>query len=123
MSMEADTALASSQGFSVILEFADRSIATILYTAKGAKALSKEYVEAHAGGRSALLDDFRTLKLMNGRQTDRKSDRSQDKGHLAQLVHLCAVLSGSATVSEPDPLDSMHATLAALSVAQTGRPA
>ncbi len=119
MSREPDTALAASQGFSVCLAFIDGSTATVLYTARGASTLSKEYVEAHAAGCSALLDDFRVLKLMKGRGRSRKGSRSQDKGHLAQLVHLRAVLAGHAPPSEPDPLDSMDATLAALAAAKS----
>lgn len=121
MSREADTTLASSQGFSVILEFSDGSTATIAYTARGASGLPKEYVEAHAAGHSALLDDFRSLKLMTGRKTHRKTSKSRDKGHLAQLAHLREVLNGQASASDPDPLDSMDATLAALTAARTGR--
>ncbi len=121
MSREPDTVLAACQGFSACLQFTDGSTATIVYTARGASALSKEYVEAHAAGCSALLDDFRSLKLLKGGRTDRRRGRSQDKGHLAQLVHLRSVLSGGAAASEPDPLDSMDATLAALASAQAGR--
>jgi hypothetical protein len=46
-------------------------------------------------------------------------ERRQDKGHVAQLVHLHDVLSGNRTASEPDPLDTMDTTLAALTAPQT----
>ncbi len=121
MSRAPDTALAASQGFSACLEFADGSTATIIYTARGASALAKEYAEVHAAGRSALLDDFRSLKLIEGRRTSHRRSRTQDKGHLAQLVHLRGVLSGGAATVEPDVLASMDATLAALAAAETGR--
>lgn len=118
LSHDAGTLPASAQSFSATLRFQDGSSATILYTARGASALAKEYVEAHAAGRSALLDDFRSLRLLDGRHTERHRGRSQDKGHAAQLRHTYEALSGAAQPSEPDPLDSMAATLRALAVAQ-----
>ena len=54
--------LAASASFTVVLEFADGSRATIVYAVDGASTLGKEYVEAHGAGHSALLDDFRTLR-------------------------------------------------------------
>jgi len=115
----ADAVAASAQSFSATLGFQDGSSATILYTARGASALAKEYVEAHAAGRSAVLDDFRTLRLLDGRASDRHGSRTQDKGHAAQLRHAYALLGGGETSPrEPDPLDSMAATLRALAVAR-----
>jgi predicted dehydrogenase len=115
-----EATLASSQGFSATLEFSDGSLATILYAAQGADALPKEYVEAHAAGRTALLDDFRSLKLMHGHRTHRKGGRSQDKGHLSQFIHLYNVLNAGTALNDPDPLDSMATTLTLLTAAQTG---
>jgi polar amino acid transport system substrate-binding protein len=120
MSREPGIPLASSQGFSVTLEFSDHSLATILYTARGAGALAKEYVEAHAAGRSAVLDDFRSLRLLSGRKVERKSSGKQDKGHRAQLAHLREVLGAGMAMSEPDPLDSMDVTLEAAQAACGG---
>jgi predicted dehydrogenase len=101
--------LAAAESFSVTLAFGDGSLATVFYSAEGGKPLGKEYVEAHSGGRSATIDDFR-----NGR-------RGQDKGHRAQFAHLRDVLLDGAEPAGPDPLDSMAVTLAALrSAAEPG---
>jgi polar amino acid transport system substrate-binding protein len=119
MSREPGIPLAAAQGFTATLAFADGSSATVVYTARGASALPKEYVEAHAAGRSAVLDDFRTVRLLDGRHVERRRARSQDKGHNAQFVHIASVLSGAAVEAGPDPLDSMDATLAALAAAHS----
>jgi len=95
--------LGTAQSFSVALDFADGSLATVLYSAGGGRQLDKEYVEAHSAGTSGALDDFK-----------------RDKGHGAQFVHLREVVTGSAEPVEPDPLDSMAVTLAALRSAETG---
>lgn len=117
MSGEVDQALAIAPGFTVILEFGDGSIATVLYSARGATGLGKEYVEAHAAGRSAILDDFAKLTLLGSRRPARVSSH-RDKGHVTQFAQLHRVLTGGdgeGAFSDPDPLESMEATLVALS--------
>ncbi|MGN6869080.1 MAG: Gfo/Idh/MocA family oxidoreductase [Solirubrobacteraceae bacterium] len=109
-------ALGVADGFTVLLEFADGSTATVLYSARGATGLGKEYVEAHAGGRSAILDDFAKLTLVGGRRPTHVG-RRRDKGHLSQFAQLRRVLTGGdgdGAFSDPDPLGSMEATLSAL---------
>ncbi len=116
MCADAGEALAAAQEFTVVLEFAGGSVATIVYTARGAARLAKEYVEAHAGGRSAILDDFVRLTLLGAGRTSRVR-RRPDKGHFSQFAELHAVIARAGfhgTFSEPDPLDSMETTLAAL---------
>jgi hypothetical protein len=73
-----------------------------------ARALGKEYVEAHSAGRSATIEDFR------------KGRSGQDKGHRAQFAHLHDVLVNGAEPVAPDPLDTMGVTLSALRSAETG---
>jgi len=112
--------LAGAQRFSVTLEFSGSSLATILYGTEGAPTLAKEYVEAHAGGRSGALHDFRALTLHgDGRRRTRRA-RARDKGHDAQFTHLRTMLDGDHSEEDVDFLDSMEVTLAALVSAQRG---
>lgn len=112
--------LGSAQSFSATLEFGDRSLATVLYTVGGAAKLGKEYVEAHSGGRSAILDDFRQVTLVDSTRRRRITERSRDKGHARQVAHMADVLAGRSEHLAPDPLDTMAATLAVLRSAETG---
>jgi predicted dehydrogenase/threonine dehydrogenase-like Zn-dependent dehydrogenase len=65
--------------------FPDGSIGTVSYLANGDKAFHKERVEVFAGGRIAVLDDFRNLELVNaGRRQVQRSRLRQDKGHQAE---------------------------------------
>jgi predicted dehydrogenase/threonine dehydrogenase-like Zn-dependent dehydrogenase len=116
----ADDQLAAAQSFTVTLDFADGSSGTVIYTARGASGLSKEMVEAHGGGRSAIIDDFRSLDLHDGARHEKVSARRADKGHVEQLRRFRRQLKGDYQPAEPDPLDSMEATLAALHSAETG---
>ncbi|HTD76497.1 MAG TPA: Gfo/Idh/MocA family oxidoreductase, partial [Chloroflexota bacterium] len=48
------------------LRFADGSIGTIVYASGGDRSLPKEQLEVLGGGRAAVLDDFRTLRVYAG---------------------------------------------------------
>ena len=55
----------------------------MVYTALGAKALPKEYIEVHCDGVSCVIDDFRELRVVGGRGGWRGV---QDKGHKAEMA-------------------------------------
>jgi predicted dehydrogenase len=114
--------LAVAQSFSVALDFEDGSLATILYGAGGSPALGKEYLEAHAGGRSAVLDDFTQLVTYDGRKKRTRRERGHDKGHEAQFRHFAELVRGVASAETPTTLETMAVTLAALRSATTGVP-
>ena len=105
------------------LKFANGSLGTILYSANGDPALSKERLELFSAGRVAVLDDFRHLTLThNGRSRTHKS--KPDKGYRAEMRALIgAVIAGR---SEPIPFAqaaaSTSATLAILESIATGTP-
>ena len=101
--------------FVVSLGFPGGSLATILYGDGNAAAVPKELVEVHGGGRSGLLDDFRSLRLFDGRSEEKLGGRRQDKGHAEQFKHLRGRLtSAQPDPDELDPLLTMAATLTAL---------
>ena len=94
----------------------------MLYTASGKGGLRKEYVEAHWSGRSAVIDDFRTVEIHGARASSRKPPlpARQDKGHRAAIrAFVAAARSGSPA---PVPFESsVNTTLAALAVEQAFR--
>ena len=66
----------------ITLRFADGSNGAIAYLSEGDKTLPKERIEIFGGGKSFVIDDFRTGK-------------TQDKGQRAQVRQICAsVLKG-----------------------------
>jgi predicted dehydrogenase len=103
--------------------FADGSLGTLAYLANGDKAFPKERLEVFCEGRTAVLDDFRTLELVNhGRRSVVRSMLRQDKGHRAEwqaFVH--AILTKSAP---PIPYDQVvgvtRASFAALQAIRSG---
>jgi predicted dehydrogenase/threonine dehydrogenase-like Zn-dependent dehydrogenase len=69
----------------ITLNYADGSIGTVSYLANGDKAFPKERIEVFAGGKVAVLDDFRNLELVShGKRKTIHSRLRQDKGHRAE---------------------------------------
>ncbi|MBV9581965.1 MAG: bi-domain-containing oxidoreductase [Chloroflexi bacterium] len=106
------------------LGFADGSVGTVVYASGGDRSMPKEYLEVLGGGRSAILDDFRTLQLHAGGSTTKIGGRltRQDKGHAAELsAFVNAVRDG--TPSPIDPELAAHitrVTFAAMESVRTG---
>lgn len=108
----------------VTLRFADGSLATLVYTAKGDSSFSKELFEAYAGGTVITIDDFRKLTVVADGHTKTITARTQDKGHAAQLdAFVGAITAGQgAPVSEDEAIESTLATFAVLESLQSGEP-
>ncbi len=101
--------------------FADGSLATIVYTASGDTAVSKERIEVFQGGRAAILDDFQALTLAaDGKQTNQSA--SQDKGHRQQIAAFMTALKsgGTAPISEDELVNVTAATIAVLDSLRSG---
>ncbi len=76
--------------------FPDGSLGTVSYLANGDKSMPKERVEVFAGGRAAVLDDFRRLETYaRGSRKVRRAALRQDKGHAAEWgAFVRAILAG-----------------------------
>jgi predicted dehydrogenase len=88
------------------LGFSDGSVGQLLYTAKGDPALGKERVEAHAGGVSVVLDDFRSCEIVSGGKKRKTS--TGGKGHAEELAALVAAVKAGGP--SPIPPASLFAT-------------
>ncbi|MEE9230498.1 MAG: bi-domain-containing oxidoreductase [Acidobacteriota bacterium] len=92
------------ENFTAIVRFSDGSVCTLLYSALGAKDVSKEYAEVYADGTTFILDDYRSLKVYGRRAAGIRSGK-QDKGHLAELKAFHEQITGRRTVlSYPEEL-------------------
>jgi len=98
------------------LSYDDGSAADILYVSTGDGAAGKERYEVHAGGVSAVLEDFRRLTIFSGgRKSIRRALLRADKGHAAQWAAFSAAARAGlpAPVSLDEVLASTRAALAA----------
>lgn len=105
--------------FTASIHFANGSVASISYFSNGNKKLAKEYLEVFCGGYSAVIDDFKSMKMM-GSKVETKKLSKQDKGHGAELTLFAeAVKSG-----KPFPIsvrESLEATLCTFALIESIR--
>ena len=87
--------------------FPDGSIGTVDYLANGDKAFPKERLEVFTAGQVAVLDDFRTLELVqNGKRQYHRARLRQDKGHRTEWQTFAnAVIHGG---QPPIPYDQLY---------------
>jgi predicted dehydrogenase len=85
--------------------FPDGSLGTVTYLANGDKTFPKERIEVFCSGKVAVLDDFRSLIMVeDGRRQVIKMRLRQDKGHSAEWdAFVAAVQAGG-----PPPIPSSH---------------
>ncbi len=113
----------SRDNLGVNLSFADGSVASVLYSAQGSPRLPKERLEAFAGSRTAILDDFVTLELYDGDSVRSRKSKRQDKGHLEEVAAFLQAVSGSRQPISLRELENVSlATLAVVESLRTGRP-
>jgi polar amino acid transport system substrate-binding protein len=101
-------AIIDADSVMITLRFSDGSNGVIAYLAEGDRALAKERVEIFGGGRTFVLDDFRSASLYRDGREDKTKLRGQDKGQADQVRAVCeAVARGKPA---PIPLESLVAT-------------
>ena len=102
----------SVESASTTIEYANGSVAAVVYSGAGAGAMPKERIEVLRGGRSWVLDDFRALTSWGPDGERTEPARTQDKGHAALMRRVLAACRGQAAF-EP----GLQAAYAAQSVA------
>ncbi|MFN8006069.1 MAG: hypothetical protein U0V70_03380 [Terriglobia bacterium] len=80
-----------SDNFVATLNFADGSVATLTYTAMGAKDHPKELLEIYCEGKVIVMEDFKKLWLKGARSAQRES-RIADKGHREELLAFASAI-------------------------------
>ncbi|MEG3163600.1 bi-domain-containing oxidoreductase [Sphingomonas sp. PB2P19] len=99
---------------SIILTFADGSIATIHYLANGGSAFPKERIEAFAGGRTAQIDNFRALRTFNWPGLANSRSMRQDKGQEACIgAFLQAIETGTPAIDPTEIFEVARITIEA----------
>jgi predicted dehydrogenase/threonine dehydrogenase-like Zn-dependent dehydrogenase len=94
------------------LEFENGSVAAIVYTGSGSKAQTKERHELYAGGRSAVIDDYRAVELYCAKRS-RRSLRPRDTGQAEQMRRFIeARKSGKPLIPFAEIVEVTLATLA-----------
>lgn len=111
--------------FIINISFEDGSTGSVIYTSHGSKKFSKERVEFFADNKTAVIDNFRTLKLSsNNKTTSKKNLFSQDKGHKNEFEFLIQSIKKGDRIEDEFKmaLFSSRATIAALRSIASGIP-
>ncbi len=105
----------------IAVRFGDGSLATVLYTALGDGSASKERIEAHAGGASYIVDDFRSFEVV-GDNTTPAWKGTQDKGFVGALTAFTAAVANgtAAPIDEAELIETSAATLAVMDSLRSG---
>jgi polar amino acid transport system substrate-binding protein len=94
-SVETDNrAVVRADNFIATFEFTDGSVGSIAYVATGDPSFPKEYFEAFADKKVAVLDNYTRLLTMSGGRRQLSRAAIQDKGHKAEMRHLVSTLTG-----------------------------
>lgn len=64
----------------IMLQFENGSTGVVCYYSNGSKSLAKEYVEVFASGTTAILNDFKELRIYGKRKPYKKKLLNQNKG-------------------------------------------
>jgi predicted dehydrogenase/threonine dehydrogenase-like Zn-dependent dehydrogenase len=109
--------------FAAAFEFAGGAAGSLVYTFAGDRTSGKERVEVFCGGRTMILDDFRTLEIWSGgnRQMERAWLR-QDKGHRSvwEAFLLAACGQGSTPIPAEEIFGVTRATFELLRAVREG---
>ena len=104
----------------IMLRFTDGSLATIAYTAQGDTALSKERIEAYAGGAVMVIDDFKNCTVAQNGQV-KNNGANAGKGIPQELkAFIAAAQGGEIPIDESELIETSIATIAALESLQSG---
>jgi len=102
---------------SINLKFLNGSIASINYFSNGNEKLGKEYLEVYNNGIVSIIDDFKSMRVVNDRSKIIKH-KYQDKGHyecVKQFIE--SIKEGN---SSPIPFDDIyHSSLVTLMVGKS----
>ena len=103
------------------LSFANGSTGVVAYYSNGPKTMPKEYVEVFHAGSSAILDNFKTLRLF-GKTKEKKSLFNQDKGQKQMIEqYLQGLLNGKAAIPFEEIVAATEASFAVLESLKTGQ--
>ncbi|GAB6282462.1 MAG: bi-domain-containing oxidoreductase [Ignavibacterium sp.] len=107
---------------SVNISYADGSVCNLIYLANGSSKLDKEYCEIFSSGKTAVMNNFKEVLLLDKKKKKNKFNGS--KGHKEEVLSFIKNIQSSDT--EFIPFDSLYytslITFAILESISTGLP-
>ena len=108
----------------ITLKLSDGSVGNIMYSASGDRACPRERVEVFGDGRTAILEEFRTLTLFSEGKKQLTKKSCQDMGYASELSNLINSIRGEEVpLLSPDEIfNSMETVFAIDDSLATGLP-
>lgn len=101
----------NNDNIAVSFKFSDGSVGTLIYSASGDKAYSREALEIFFDGKTIVSRDFRVSEFHHGGKTDTFKTRGQEMGYAEELRHFVDCVAGRET-----PAVGLEETFATMSV-------
>ncbi|MDE3057610.1 MAG: bi-domain-containing oxidoreductase [Bacteroidota bacterium] len=112
-----------SDNVAITLRLSNGSVGVITYLANGDTAVSKEFIEIHAGRKTAVLDNFKRLELYEGGTRNVHESSVVEKGHKTEVEEFIeAIHTGRDLVSFESVVATTRATFRILESLETGMP-
>ncbi len=117
-----DHGMTEDDSIIITLKFADGSNGTIAYLAEGDRSIPKERVEIFGGGKTFVLDDFRSSTMFSGGKETVKKLAVQDKGQKEEVRVVCETVlnGGEPPIALADLAATTRATFRILDSLRTG---
>ncbi len=102
----------NNDNIAISFKLSDGSVGTLIYSASGDKAFSREALEIFFDGKTITSKDFRLSEFHHNGKTDTFKTRNQEMGYLEELTHFTDCVSGKDTVAVPST--EMFSTMAVI---------
>jgi len=112
-----------SDNVAITIRLSNGSVGVITYLANGDPSMSKERIEMFAGGKTAVIENFKTLETYHGGVRKVQETLSVEKGHKAEVeefinsVHLAKDL-----IPFPSLVATTRATFKIIESLESGLP-
>jgi|WetSurMetagenome_2_1015567.scaffolds.fasta_scaffold12621_2 predicted dehydrogenase/threonine dehydrogenase-like Zn-dependent dehydrogenase len=114
--------LVDDDSVNINIKFENGSVGNIVYLANGDSSLPKEYCEIFAGGKTAIMDNFKSVIFYYNNKKSKKT-YSGTKGHKEEVEHFISVLKGKEKIklSFDSICDTTNLTFRVLDSLKTGK--
>lgn len=104
--MPAFGAIAHEENFTLIIEYENGSIGTVVYSALGNFRLPKEYIEIYGDGKIMIINNFKNAEIIYPNKTKKINLWHQDKGYTREIEKMVdAIIKGEPS---PMPLEEIY---------------
>lgn len=114
----------NSDNVAITLKFKDGSVGSIIYSASGDKAYSRELIEIFSEGSTIVMQDYKETSFYKSGKRKTFKTSNQDAGHKEELQHFFDVITAKSS-PELTPEEIFNSTLTVFKISEAlekGKP-